>query len=273
MTTPRPEPEVIQTRDVPQLLLDEMREKLWTYTASAFGVEGDRPLYGGTVTCVTAVNQPYLLTAAHVWRVLRRGERFALSLESDRLLVPIRRDSVDVSVLAGDDGPPELGPDLALIRLPASVAFDIGNVKAFYNLDRRLAEAVATPVDHEAGLWAIIGAPAEQSTFGAREAILRITLFGSGVDNAVERDGFDYLDLSFNHEGRADLPRSYGGLSGSGLWQIAITMSAATGEVSWPGQASLEGVAFYQSPSVDDRGFIRCHGRKSIYVRAMSARR
>lgn len=78
---------MIQTGDLPRLLLDEMREHLWTYAASAFAIESRRPQYRGTVTCVTAADQPCLLTAAHVWRELKSGERFSLSLEAHRLLV------------------------------------------------------------------------------------------------------------------------------------------------------------------------------------------
>jgi hypothetical protein len=54
---------------------------------------------------------------------------------------------------------------------------------------------------------------------------------------------------------------------------MLMTKSASTGEVSWRGQASLEGVAFYQGFTAEHRGFIRCHGRKSIYVQAMGTRR
>jgi len=81
----------ISLTEIPKDVLDEVRERLWTYTASVFAVDGPRPSYLGTATCVAASGRAYLLTAAHVWHALRdaRGARFALSLEGDRLLIPI----------------------------------------------------------------------------------------------------------------------------------------------------------------------------------------
>ena len=69
----------IPLAEIPRQLLDEVRERLWTFTASIFAVDGDHPSYRGTATCVTAGGAPCLLTAAHVWNSLR-GERFGLSL-------------------------------------------------------------------------------------------------------------------------------------------------------------------------------------------------
>lgn len=252
--------------DVPKQLLDELRERVWTYTASVFSVEGNRPEYQGTVTCVAVSGQGCLLTAAHVWRKLS-GDRFALSLESERLLLPVRKEFVQPTVLeASTFG--EWGPDLALIRLPDLIARDIRQVKAFYNIDKRRPPPGAPP-EYEGGLWAVMGAPAEQSVFGEKEAVMRISLLASVVSLAQERDGFDYVDLSYYHEGRSDLPASYGGLSGSGLWHLPISRSTS-GVVTWSGDVRLEGVAFYQKPAGALEGVIRCHGRKSLYDRVLA---
>lgn len=255
----------IPLTEIPQDVLDEVREKLWTYTASVFAVDGARPLYCGTATCVAASAKAYLLTAAHVWRELR-GERFALSLEADRFLVPIYKNLVEPTVL-GPAGPPEWGPDLALIKLPDIVAADIRQVKAFYNLDKRTPKP-GKQAAYDEGLWAVIGAPAEQSIFGESEAVLKISIFASVVVSACQRAGFDYVDLGFYHQGRSDLPRSYGGLSGSGLWRAPITRPVS-GAVSWTGEARLEGVAFYQKFTGEKEGVIRCHGRTSVYEQAL----
>ena len=207
----------------------------------------------------------YLLTAAHVWRKLR-GDRFALSLEADRLLVPIQTSLVEPIVLSGPEFG-EWGPDLALIRIPDLVARDIRQVKAFYNVDKRRPSA-AKPPDYASGVWAVLGAPEEQSTFGEKEAVLKISLFASVVASAQVRDGFDYVDLSYFHEDRPDLPRSYGGISGSGLWRLPISR-AEGGAIEWNGELHLEGVAFYQRPVGPVEGVIRCHGRTSVFERAV----
>jgi hypothetical protein len=146
-------PVPIPLAEIPQDVLDEVRERLWTYAASVFAVDGARPLYRGTATCVAASGKDYLLTAAHVWRELR-GERFALSLEADRLLISIHKDHVEPTIL-GPTGPPEWGPDLALIELPDILAADIRQVKAFYNLDKRKPKP-GEQAGYERGLWAVI---------------------------------------------------------------------------------------------------------------------
>ncbi|MGD0695612.1 MAG: hypothetical protein ABSB82_12240 [Terriglobia bacterium] len=255
----------IPLTEIPQDILDEVRERLWTYTASVFAVDGERPLYRGTATCVAASGKAYLLTAAHVWRELH-GERFALGLERDRLLIPIYKDLIEVTVLE-PTGPLEWGSDLALIKLPDILAVDIRQVKAFYNLDKRRPEPGDQP-GYDRGLWAVIGAPAERSTFGETEAVLKISLLASVVVSSHQRDGFDYVDLGFYHQGRSDLPNSYGGLSGSGLWHAPIRKSVS-GAVSWTGEARLEGVAFYQKFTDEKEGVIRCHGRTSVYEQAL----
>jgi len=252
----------IPLAEIPPGVLDGIREKLWTFSAAVFAVDGERPAHRGTATCVAAGGANYLLTAAHVWKSLR-GKRFALSLDADRLLIPVWRDFVQPQILPGV-GPEEWGPDLALIRIPDIVASDLRRVKAFYNLDRRRSE-YAEPARYDRGLWAVIGAPAEWSAFGPHDAVLQLSLFGSWIVKACEREGLDYLDLAFDHEGRPDLPQSYGGISGSGLWQVAVTRSANTGVISWTDAVRLEGVAFFQEFTAKRRGVIRCHGRKSIF--------
>jgi hypothetical protein len=258
--------DIFPLTEIRSQLLADLRERVWAYTASVFAVEGNTPVYRGTATCVAVGTKEYLLTAAHVWRELR-GDRFALSLEADRLLVPIQKALVEPTVIASPESG-EWGPDLALIHLPDLVARDIRQVKAFYNIGRRRPSLGEYP-PYARGLWAVLGAPAEQSVFGEREAILKISLLASVVASAEERDGFDYVNLSYYHEDRPDLPRSYGGISGSGLWHLPISKDES-GAIVWDGNVCLEGVAFYQKPIGPLEGVIRCHGRMSLYDRLIA---
>jgi hypothetical protein len=247
--------------DLSSDLLAEMRERVWLYTGSVFAVEGTTPMYAGTTTFVASGGSDYLLTAAHVWRALR-GERFALSLEADRLLLPLLKNITEPTIVSGTEFG-EWGPDLALIRLPKLVARDIGQVKTFYNIDKR-RPSLDSAAPYAAGAWAVLGAPAEQSTFGPKEAVLKVSLLASVVAAARMRDGFDFVDLSYFHEGRPDLPQSYGGISGSGLWHLPISRDG-DGTIVWNREAHLEGVAFFQKAANAVEGVIRCHGRTSLY--------
>jgi hypothetical protein len=89
--------------EIPADLLAEMRERVWVYTASIFPVEGSKPLYRGTATCLAVAKE-------------------------------------------------------------------------------------------------------EHSVFGEKEAVLKISLLASVVASAQTRDGFDFVDLSYFHEDRPDLP-------------------------------------------------------------------
>lgn len=255
--------------DIPKHLLDDMRERVWMFGASVFDVLGSEPAYRGTVTFVTVGSNQYLLTARHVWQSLA-GNRLALALDSDRPLTVLPKEVLNPKTFELDATiHEEWGPDLALIQVPAEFARQIGQYKAFYNLDKRWPLIKQHPPAYASGAWAVLGAIAEQSQFANTEAQLKISLLVSVVRNVHERRGFDYVDLSYFHEGRPDLPKSYGGLSGSGLWCLPIAKSSS-GTIEWSRDVILEGVAFYQKVSGTDEGVIRCHGRGSLYSRLMS---
>src|SRR5262249_12962968 len=156
-----------------------------------------------TATCIGLGGAGYLLTAGHVWQKLL-GDRFALSQDTELLLTPIRKDVVQPWLASQHTGS-EWGPDLALLKLPDACVRDLQTRKAFYDLEKRRAESVERDVLHDRGLWAVIGAPAAQSTFDEKEAVLHTSVFASGIVTPTTRDGWDYLDLSFNHEGRPHL--------------------------------------------------------------------
>ena len=128
---------------------------------------------------------------------------------------------------------------------------------------------VAAAPDAERGLWAVVGAPAETSDL-ANPSDLEFaqTVHWLGVDRQHEREGFDYVDLGIPMGAPGRL-RSYGGVSGGGLWQIDV-LRRPDGTWGWLAPPKLEGCAFYQTAPDHDLVFIRCHGRKSIYEHGLS---
>lgn len=100
-----------------------------------------------------------------------------------------------------------------------------------------------------------------------------MTAWFSGFDRPIVRAGFDYYDLSINRIGTADLPASFGDVSGGGLWKERPRVNPQTREVEWDENLSLEGVAFYQFDSAGGKGAIRCHGRRSLYVKMLDEAR
>jgi len=236
------------------------------HTVSVFSIRElkDRGAYSGTATLVSA-GGPCLLTAAHVWDLLneRRPGYFGFTGRvrdgQKGIAVPT---SLQVTRYRGS----ELGPDIALIRLPAidAATAEIGG-KVFYNLDRRRAETPAS--DTVQSLWGVFGSPGEQVTPSEAEQQWQMGtgIFASGASPVrSERGGFDYAVIHTWNDGRDGRPQSYAGLSGSGLWRLGIRDQE--GALAWDGSVTLEGVAFYQEYDTrTGRGIIRCHGRRSIY--------
>lgn len=61
---------------------------------------------------------------------------------------------------------------------------------------------------------------------------------------------------------RPDTPKSFGGVSGGGLWRIMVYISPTTGKIDW--SQRLKGMAFYEFPLKDGARVFRCHGPSSL---------
>jgi hypothetical protein len=259
------------------LMMREVLPSLVPYCTSIFGGpsrEDPRVDYSGSGTFVTAGGSPSLLVAAHVWELMRSYEWIFLTLDAASTNVGRRPLAVERKVITPrfvtprpQEGWRIEGPDLAILGIPELHASRARLQKAFYDLDKRRAEALRSKVRDHDGLWAVLGATSEQANL--EEGVMNTTAFASRITGKDSRDGFDYLDLLIKREGRPWLPRSYRGISGAGLWRVDLRRSPDG--VKCLG-VSLEGVAFYQDfDETGLTGFLRCHGRESIYGRGMEA--
>jgi hypothetical protein len=98
---------------------------------------------------------------------------------------------------------------------------------------------------------------------------LKGVVFLSAIEKRHWRGTYDYYDAAVREISSGEVPGSFGGVSGGGLWHIHLRPSQSTGKFSW--DRSLIGLAFYQSPVRRDCRFIRCHGRRSLYVKALGS--
>lgn len=117
------------------------------------------------------------------------------------------------------------------------------------------------PPSAENSIFCLIGGPSEyvhlDDTCGAAAG----RAYWSAILDHHERSGFDYLDFDVDPSANLSFPASYGGMSGSALWQVR------RGALEAP---VLIGVAFYEGP---EKRFIRCHGPKSLYGRLLHGHR
>ena len=249
-------------------MLEEITQHVGNYSVAVFGISngpsGEILRLCGSGTLVATSSAHYLLTAAHVWQALKPHQWMALTLKAE--VFHCFRVSTDIihPVMIGPEQPEEWGPDLGFLRIPSELVGTILVHRTFYNLAKRREAALTAKPEIDLGIWILMGTPAEVGTFNRNQADLAFGGWVSTIRDGRQRNGFDYLDVGVKMS-LPGVPARFGGLSGGGLWQVVIARSATSGEFSWNEHVSLEGVAFYESPPVDGRRIIRCHGRRSIY--------
>ena len=274
----------IQIRGFPVPLMHKIVERLAQHTVGFLRLQtpsGPPELLGSGVL-VSAGNTRAVLTAHHVIEVIDKlsaTERLGLLLEKTNQPHTINKDGVALRKIAR--GRNALGPDLGALILapPIASSIEFSSMKSFYNLDKRRDQMLHAAPDLRMGAWVAQGLIQEKTIVtplpdgrGASVLFKGDGLFG-GPENVEEIGGYDYLDYPVTplaREMTPSLPRTWGGMSGSGLWQIPLKANGANLEVanSEFDTPLLSGVVFRQR-KVDGEMWIRCHGRKSVYQRAL----
>ncbi len=170
--------------------------------------------------------------------------------------MPIARGNVDSD-----------GPDLAFIKLPQAYIGQIKALGTFYNLAYDKEEILNSPVDNTIGMWAVSGYPNEYTkeieSIGCFDGVIKYEgncLFGS-IDKSYSSEEFDYIEMPADYQN--DVPESFGGVSGGGLWHIVLEQPPH-GDIRVK-RIILSGVAFYQSALENNFRSLKCHGRRSVY--------
>ncbi len=150
----------------------------------------------------------------------------------------------------------EWGPDIAFLRIPSEF---VGGITAFQVFEDLKKPPKLLGVE-SLECWVAMGTPEELGTFTPTHAEVQIN--GDFVDPRSQSHGeHDYYDFEVDTQ-REGMPKSFGGFSGGGLWRVLVYYSPLTGKVDWAQR--LKGVSFWQSPIVEGRRMIRCHGPASI---------
>jgi hypothetical protein len=225
----------------------------------------------GSGTFVSIQGSYGILTAHHVTELLENGDSLGLILipNAHRIIIDFQYFQV-IKIVRGSVE--SEGPDLSFISLPVSKASEIKPYKTFYNLSADREMMLKDPPDVRDGIWYICGIPNERTSdagpeLGFEEVISFEGICGAtGVDREYSYGGYDYIEVGVEYAQGLDVPHTFGGVSGGGLWQVPFRkLPDGTFE---PVNYYLSGVIFYQSDLIDGKRFIRCHGRKSIYFNA-----
>ena len=258
--------------DLPQDFLIKITRSILNHLVGLIRIRNDKSSDNiqliGSGTLVYLDDTFGILTAHHVLEAIPANGILGLILPyHDKE----HRYTIDISLIAkmpiarGDVDSD--GPDLAFIKLPQPY---IGQIKAhgtFYNLAHDHEEMLNSPVDNNIGMWAVSGFPNEYTkeieSIGCFDGVIKYEgncLFGS-IDKSYSSGEFDYIEMPADYQN--DVPESFGGVSGGGLWQIVLEQPPQ-GNIR-VNRIIFSGVAFYQSALENNFRSLKCHGRKSVY--------
>jgi len=235
-------------------------------TTGSDGKESARLIGSGTFISISG--RVGILTAAHVTDLLRGSYSLGLTLTERVHKYTMESEYLEVMRIAKGLVDSE-GPDLAFIALPPAKLGTIQASKTFHNLDRNHQRMLDAPPDFDMGVWALCGVPDVETTeeipekgFESLKGFRGYCGFG-GIRSTYAAGEYDYCDFEVKHDSSPNIPTSFGGFSGGGLWQIPL-LKLPEGKIS-PKEYILSGVAFYQTERAGLYRSVKCHGRKSIY--------
>jgi hypothetical protein len=222
----------------------------------------------GSGTFVSVEGRYGILTAHHVAAQLLGHCSLGLILMQEVHRFAIEENHFVIWELAVPS-PPSTEPDLAFIEVFGP---DIGSIKArkqFWPLSTVRQKMLDNAPALNSGVWFVWGVPAEDTTSEpAEKGYSQIrglhsqcsATHASREDQAGEHD---YIEIEVEYGKEFHVPQSFGGYSGGGIWQVFLKTSE-TGRFL-PAEFILSGVAFYQTEISDQKRYLRCHGRRSIY--------
>lgn len=165
----------------------------------------------------------------------------------------------------------EEGPDMIFLEiLDAGKIGTIKAIRSFWSIHADYEYQIKKLCQSKSCIWGVSGVPErwtdKQGPTSNFEALLVLrNLIGFGaVDKWFEKNNFDYFDMIADYSVEEDLPDSFGGISGGGLWAIPFNMDREINEITLD-TPILSGVVFYQTKLRNKQRKLRAHGAKSIY--------
>ena len=259
-------------------VIDAAAQDLADYSVGFVGFEntprGLNAVLLGSGTLVSVGSIRAVLTAHHVVSILPTEGRLGLILGPS-----LQQHAADVQGLTylkiASGANAADGPDLGAIIFAPSIAGAIAARKTFYNLELRRDQMLSAPLDLHDGFWFVHGFIDEKTVEErGRNGYERIKCFynlsgAGGPDKAVVVGEHDYFAFPIDYGGRSIAPKSFGGMSGGGLWQVPFTRDT-DGQIKHQAPL-LSGVVFYQEVATQISCNIKCHGRQSVYRVAYKA--
>jgi len=164
----------------------------------------------------------------------------------------------------------EFGPDLVFLEILDEE--NLGTIKAhssFWNISPQ-DNLVNECYNDLSSIWAVCGLPkdwirVEEGVRDFKKVYDCKNLVGfTGIKKRFEKDGFDYFDVSVKYNAQNDIPDTFKGMSGGGLWKVILICTGKSQNLKIR-DIIFSGVIFYQTDLKANRRILRSHGAKSIY--------
>ena len=256
-----------------QCLIEEIGHHIDLYSTALLRLKtnADDPQedrFIGSGTFVLVDDQYGVLTAQHVAAELTPPCALGLIIKHELHRFPIDYDHLTICEIAVPD-PISLRPDMAFIGVHHPDVGIIRTTKHFLNISVERDAVLKKMLPLRAAPWFIWGVAAEFSTQEPAErgypnvVGLHSTCSATAATRETLEEGHDYIDVEVEYDKGFDIPRSFGGYSGGGIWQVTIKESKD--QPPEPIDFLFSGVTIYESAVKEQKRFLRCHGRRSIY--------
>jgi hypothetical protein len=271
----KPKLEKILIGDIPKSVHNSIGSRISNYSVNIISlrIENNLPVEKliGSGTLIQAGEKKGILTAQHVVdsTSFLRAERIGFSLKDRPHKFHIDKGSLDI-IRFGNEQREIKEPDIAYLGLLSPEIGWIDSIKSFWNLGSNIDDALAIDTSSDLGMWVIYGCPDEyteivdiNSTFEKTISFMAISGASGIVKTRFDKGGLDYIDVSLTYDNEERLPSTFGGVSGGGLWHVVLCESKERNIFSrWP---TFCGIAFAESPIVDNERLIHCYGPETIY--------
>ena len=232
----------------------------------------------GSGTLVECCGMRGILTAHHVvhrtspavdWS-LNSNDEILLTLDTSGATLRIPAHCLHETVIAIPISDAH-GPDLTFLEIPKGEKLsELLARKSFWKIDFQSEERIASCLN-EFGIFVTIGQPNELECLTRIDAkTIRLDVILRGYagpvrsDRVFERGEYDFVDTVVRYDGKDTMPKSFGGISGGGLWKVDLEYSKQDGK--WVHtRPVLCGLAFYETERDGSGRVLRCHFVKSIY--------
>ena len=271
----------LKLSEFPNSFLHEVVRELFNYCVAIYTHEEeyldiDTVRLIGSGTLIRWQDSYGILTAHHVVHQNQPPVRFGLkengflsitASERENFKIP-RKYLIELPIGIPKDE--SSGPDLTVIKIPMGDSLNTFKAKkSFWPIDQD-ANKLEARLEPDNTLLCTMGAPKTNQKLERIKTGIRVTtgligyFGGYEKEKVFKRKMFDYIDTPVKYTYTNNLPESFGGVSGGGLWAFNVS-TPDDGKTLVHSPPFLCGVAFYETAKELDRRDIRHHFIRSIY--------